>query len=140
MVLPHWPGTPPPPHVAGALQLPQFKIPLQPSPAGPQVRLCCAQVSGTQLDAHFPATPPPPQLCPAGQVPQGMVCPHPSAMVPQLFPCAMQVVGTHPASDEPPLDSQAAISMDEVNSPNTAIEFLLMGPPGDWERCIHSTI
>src|SRR6185312_4626609 len=46
---PHCPATPPPPQVWPAGQLPQESWPPQPSPAGPQERLCCAQVSGT----HF---------------------------------------------------------------------------------------
>src|SRR5580704_11191087 len=48
-VPPHWPETPPPPHVCGEMQLPQVGIRLpHPSPAGPQAMCCCRHVSGTQ--------------------------------------------------------------------------------------------
>lgn len=50
---PHCPETLPPPQVAGAVHVPHCSRLPQPSPAGPQVMFCCAQVSGVQ-------TPPPP--------------------------------------------------------------------------------
>ena len=46
---PHWPATPPPPQIAGGVQVPQLREPPQPSPAVPQLMLCWAQVTGTQV-------------------------------------------------------------------------------------------
>jgi hypothetical protein len=46
---PHWPGTPPPPHVCGGVQLPHCSEPPQPSPAGPQLMFCCWHVSVVQV-------------------------------------------------------------------------------------------
>src|SRR5580700_6584480 len=43
---PHWPATPPPPHVCGDVHDPQLSWPPHPSPAGPQAMFCCAHVSG----------------------------------------------------------------------------------------------
>ncbi len=44
--MPHWLGTPAPPHVAGAVHIPHMMTLPQPSPAGPQPMFCCMHVSG----------------------------------------------------------------------------------------------
>ena len=43
------PGSPPPPQVWGAVQVPQSRVPPQPSAAGPQVKPSWAQVRGVQV-------------------------------------------------------------------------------------------
>ena len=80
-LLPQTPGVPPPPHVKIPGQVsPHWITPPQPSPAGPQLKPCFAQVVGLQLGA--PSTPrpllpphtlkpPPPQYCGFGQAPEG---------------------------------------------------------------------
>ena len=63
--LPHTPGVPPPPQVSGATHAPHWIRLPHPSPAGPQLKLCCWQVSGTHAPPgapHWPATPPPPHV------------------------------------------------------------------------------
>lgn len=44
--MPHWLGTPPPPHVSGDGQLPHMMTLPQPSPAGPQPMFWAAHVDG----------------------------------------------------------------------------------------------
>ncbi len=44
-----------PPHVAGAVQVPQLSSPPHPSPAGPQLKPSFAQVVGVQHEPHMPA-------------------------------------------------------------------------------------
>ena len=78
-VPPHMLGMPPPPQVSGAAQLPHWRRPPQPSPAGPQLNPSIAQVRGTQLlpasggttsrPPRRPGWPPPPQVSGQGAVP-----------------------------------------------------------------------
>jgi hypothetical protein len=96
-------GVPPPPHIAGAVQLPQWSRFPQPSPTGPQFAAACVQVRGTQGVLGTPqvfAAPPPPHVAGALQLPHMMMLPQPSAIGPQVAPADMHVRGTHtgPAS------------------------------------------
>jgi hypothetical protein len=96
--------------------VPQFNVPPQPSPAGPQVMAWLAQVRGLQTPLsmlpHWPSTPPPPQVWPAGQDPQLSVPPQPSPAGPQPMPSLAQVSGTQqappqtPSTPPPPQTSQ----------------------------------
>ena len=79
---------------AGAVQVPQLRVPPQPSamvpqlsPAGQVVAAC----SRTWL-----AVPPPPQVCGAAQVPQLTMPPQPSGTVPQLSPAGQSRSGVQP--------------------------------------------
>src|SRR2546423_463534 len=88
---PHTPGVPPPPHVCGAVQVPQSNVPPQPSPCWPQLIAIVAQsavVFGTQpaVPPHTLGAPPPPHVCGAVQVPHSSSPPHPSATGPQFTP------------------------------------------------------
>src|SRR5580693_2845805 len=88
---PHWPLTPPPPHVWPAGHGWQSEV----NP--PQPSLCCPHVP-VAYDAlvrdvhvppsgapHMPGVPPPPQLCGAAQVPQLLVSPlQPSVCCPHV--------------------------------------------------------
>src|ERR1700685_2361058 len=47
---PHWPRTPPPPHVSGLTHVPQLIWLPHPSPAMPHDNPCAAHVNGWQLD------------------------------------------------------------------------------------------
>jgi hypothetical protein len=79
MGAPQTPGVPAPPQVCGAVQVPQFCVPPQPSPETPQDRPSAAQFFGVQAAVpHLPG-PPPPQMAGAVQVPQLMTPPQPSA-------------------------------------------------------------
>ncbi len=49
--IPHWPETPPPPHVSGATQVPHWSKLPQPSPVGPQAMFWLTHVVGAQLPA-----------------------------------------------------------------------------------------
>ena len=44
---------PPPPQVSGAVQVPQLRVPPQPSPAGPQLKPSAAHVVGTHAAPHL---------------------------------------------------------------------------------------
>ena len=118
--LPQTPGVPPPPQVEGALQVPHWSSPPQPSPAGPHWMLCCAQVSGVHalgVQTPFPQNPlqqspavehaapwaphggthlPPLQERPAGQVHCRMP-PQPSGNGPHWIGLSAQVSGVQPA-------------------------------------------
>src|ERR1019366_3974728 len=64
---PHWPATPPPPHVVGVGQEPQLAITFpQPSPAGPQSIICSLHVRGTHVlpggEPQTPGVPLPPHV------------------------------------------------------------------------------
>jgi hypothetical protein len=65
-VPPQTPSVPPPPQVSQPEQEPQFWLPPQPSPAGPQLIPCAAQETGVQVPEsmapHWPSTPPPPHV------------------------------------------------------------------------------
>jgi hypothetical protein len=87
--------TPPPPQVCGAVHVPQFRVPPQPSAIDPQFAPWAAQVVGVQPQTF--AVPPPPHVCGAEQLPQLSVCPQPSEIVPQFFPCAAHAVGVQQA-------------------------------------------
>src|SRR5262249_14431943 len=71
-------GTPRPPHVLGATQVPQSSSPPQLSAILPQLADASAQVRGVQFD---------------GQVPQSKRPPHPSPLGPQVTPICAQVRG-----------------------------------------------
>src|SRR5438067_1539279 len=71
-------GIPPPPHVSGALHLPQLSAFPQPSPAGPHVKPRLPQVAGVQvLVPHLPG-PPPPHVSVPMHGPQSRGPPQPS--------------------------------------------------------------
>jgi hypothetical protein len=85
---PHWPETPPPPHVWGGVHVPQLvMMPPHPSLAGPHMTLD-GQGWGVHMPdggaPHWPDTPAPPHVCPAGHGLQSAVrppqpslcCPH----------------------------------------------------------------
>ncbi len=94
---PHWPGTPPPPHVSGVVQLPQLSDPPQPLPAGPHMMFCEAQVIGVHVGMpHWPGTPPPPHVCGETQVPQLSEPPQPSPAGPHAMFCDAHVSGVQP--------------------------------------------
>jgi len=88
-LFPHWFGVPPPPHVSGGVQVPQFVVPPQPSAIVPQV--CCAShFAGVHGGApHTFAMPPPPHVCPVGHVPQGIRFPQPSPISPHGSPASV---------------------------------------------------
>jgi hypothetical protein len=70
---PQWFGMPPPPQVAGAVQVPHMSGPPQPSLAAPQLYPIIAHVIGVQVPGmHLP---PGPQLEPPSHVPQFAVRP-----------------------------------------------------------------
>ena len=74
-----------PPQIWGLAQLPQLRVPPQPSETLPQVLPKAAQVVGVQ--APVPQTlevPPPPQVCGLGHEPQLRVPPQPSDALPQF--------------------------------------------------------
>lgn len=77
----HWPPT----QVLEPEQLPQFKVPPQPSEMPPQLLPCAAQLVLVQPQTL--STPPPPQLFGALQLPQLICLPQPSEMDPQFLPC-----------------------------------------------------
>ena len=78
---PHTLVVPPPPQVCGAVQVPQFSVPPQPSASEPQFFPCAAQVVGVQPQTF--AVPLPPQVWGAVQAPQLSVPPQPSGHEPQ---------------------------------------------------------
>lgn len=76
-----------PPQAWFAPQLPQLRVPPQPSGIVPQVLPCAAQVVGWQqvlLERH---------TCPEGQAPHESDPPQPSDAVPQAAPTALHVAG-----------------------------------------------
>ncbi len=96
VIIPHWPGIPPPPQVAGALHNPHATTLPQPSEIDPQLAPVPAQLFG----AHVPrpqtsAVPPPPQVSGDLHSPHDRVPPQPSGLVPQLAWRLAQVAGTH---------------------------------------------
>src|SRR5262249_28000203 len=82
-----------PPHVWGALHVPQLSMkPPQVSPAGPQVKPCSWHVFGTHTATPHLLGPPPPQVSPAlSQLPQSCVLPQPSVCVPHSAPRSAHV-------------------------------------------------
>jgi hypothetical protein len=101
--LPHALAVPAPPHVSGAVQVPQLSVPPQPSACVPHVAPSSVHVFGVQVCAA-PQTlgvPPPPQLSSPVHVPQlAIVPPQPSPAGPQLIavppgPAFAHVFGTH---------------------------------------------
>jgi hypothetical protein len=93
---PHWPGDPPPPHVAGGMQVPQLGIRFpHPSPAGPQLMFWSWHVFGVHVPpegTHLPAT----HDWLAGHVPQSSALPHPSPACPHDRPWPWHVSGWQP--------------------------------------------
>jgi hypothetical protein len=84
---PHLKWVPPPPQVSGAVQVPQLRVPPQPSPISPQLALTMAQVRGVHVpapDPHLNGVPPPPQVSGAVQLPQLTVPPQPSDAMPHV--------------------------------------------------------
>jgi hypothetical protein len=90
------------------VHVPQLSESPQPSPAGPQLIFCEAQVSGTQSPPskppsggmkpvpHTPGLPPPPHFKGDAHVPQEAINPpQPSPAGPQLKPMSAQVFGLH---------------------------------------------
>jgi hypothetical protein len=80
-------ATPPPPHVSGAVQLPQLTVrPPHPSDCAPHVPGKSAHVFGVHRGGPPPHTlgvPPPPHVAGAVHVPQlGVSPPHPSLCTP----------------------------------------------------------
>jgi hypothetical protein len=95
---------PPPPHVAGEVQVPHWISPPQPSLAGPQLSPQSAHVFGVQLllPPQLLALPPPPHVAGALQLPHWITPPHPSPIGPQLTASSVHVAGTHcPKPPEP---------------------------------------
>ena len=85
-------GVPPPPHVFGAVQVPQLNVPPQPSGTEPQLFPAGHVVIGVQPQTF--GVPPPPQLLGDVQDPQSRILGHvPLGIVPQLAPRLAQVVG-----------------------------------------------
>src|SRR5262245_57859302 len=93
VVPPHTFGTPPPPHVCGAVHVPQSISVPQPSFCCPHEALSCAQVSGVHGALPHLLGPPPPQKSGAVQLPQSTRFPHPSDCLPQSTPSSAQVLG-----------------------------------------------
>lgn len=95
--LPHAFGTPPPPHVAGAVQEPHDNMLPQPSATAPHVAPACWQVRGVhEPRPHTFATPPPPHVSPdTVHAPQSTWPPQLSLTTPQFFPSCWQVDGVH---------------------------------------------
>ncbi len=78
----------PPPHVSGAVQLPQVIVPPHPSSQGPQLNGFGQAVSGTHVQTLLT------QLGRlGGHVPQSTKPPQPSEMLPQFCPAAHWVMG-----------------------------------------------
>jgi hypothetical protein len=128
-VQPHWPGLfGSPPQVCGAVQLPHWRVPLQPSPAGPQVTPCDWQVSAAQ-PSGLPPTPQTlglvaPQVWPIGQSPHMRMPPHlVSVAGPQLAPRSMHVEW-QPTPPPPP-------KLSPPSAPPAALPVLmpLLAPP-----------
>lgn len=86
---PHTFGVPAPPQVCGAVQLPQLRVPPQPSEMDPQFLPWAAHVVGVQLPVQTLLT----QVCPFAQVPQSRVPPQPLEALPQLNPRDAHVAG-----------------------------------------------
>jgi hypothetical protein len=85
-------GVPPPPQVSSPVQVPQSRVPPQPSEMVPQFLPCAAHVVGMQ--PHTFGVPPPPHVSGDPHDPQSSGCGHvPFGIVPQFLPCSAQVVG-----------------------------------------------
>src|SRR5262249_2127156 len=77
-------------------QVPHWRSPPQPSPAGPHWMPSWAQVFGVHIGMpHTLGTPPPPQVWPIGQLPHWMMLPQPSFAGPQVMFCWAQVFAPH---------------------------------------------
>jgi len=90
-VAPHTLGVPPPPHVCGALHVPQLSVPPQPSGIDPQFLPCAAHVVGVHGRVQVLFV----QTWPLGQEPQLRVPPQPLPIEPQLP--VMHTAGTQAA-------------------------------------------
>lgn len=75
-------------HVCPPAQVPQLRLPPQPSAALPQLNPSPEQLFGVQVEQTLPM-----QLCPTPQVPQLRVPPQPSEAPPQLNPRPAHVFG-----------------------------------------------
>ncbi len=129
-VHPHWFGVPPPPHVLGAVQLPQVSIPPQPFeiiPHSPAV-----QVFGVHPQTLAPASPgPPPHVSGAVQDPQlTMPVPHPFGIDPQLSGAGHAVSGAQPqtlgapASPAPPPHVSGSVHVPQLIIPPQPSEII----------------
>jgi len=94
---------PPPPQVAGAVQVPHVRTLPQPSETVPHVAFADAQVAGVHLPEPQVFGPPPPQLCGAVHVPHESMPLQPSEMDPQVALWSVQVVGTQTGATAPTL-------------------------------------
>ncbi len=117
---PHRLGSPPPPHVSGASQLPQPSVELQPSSMLPHSAPSCEQVVGVQ--PHRLGSPPPPHVSGASQLPQSSVDSQPSLTVPHSAPRLAQVSGSqgvapHRLGPSPPQTSGGAQSPQSRREP-----------------------
>jgi hypothetical protein len=85
-------AVPPPPHVSDPVQVPQSRVPVQPSEIVPQFLPCAAHVVG--VHPHTFAVPPPPHVFGRVHDPQSSDCGHvPLGIVPHSALCAAHVVG-----------------------------------------------
>jgi hypothetical protein len=89
---------PPPPHVAGAAQLPQLSMPPHPLGTSPQLAPRAEHVTG--VHPHLFGTPPPPHRAGATHVPQFCTSPHPSETKPHSAPTWAQVHVEQPSSSQ----------------------------------------
>ena len=85
-------------HTSVPLQLPQFKVPPQPSERLPQVALWAAQVVGVHGMFEQTLAVSDPQTFLGPHAPQSSVPLQPSEIVPHCAPSAAQVVGTQAPS------------------------------------------
>jgi hypothetical protein len=92
-VQPHVFGVSPPPHVWGAVHVPQSSMPPHPSGIEPQCASMASQLVGVQ--PHVFGVSPPPHVWGAVHVPQSSMPPHPSGTSPQLASASLQVLGVH---------------------------------------------
>lgn len=91
-------GTPPPPHVSGALHVPQSSTLPQPSETWPQLAPSFSQVVGVQAVVPHLFAPSPPQKSPVSQLPQSITKLQPSGIEPHSAPKLEQVPGLQPPS------------------------------------------
>ena len=103
-------------HVCPPAQVPQLRLPPQPSAALPQLNPSPEQVFGVQVEQTLPM-----QLCPTPQVPQLRVPPHPSETLPQFSPAGQLVAGVQHTSL---LQTPGAAQVPQLRVPPHASEAL----------------
>jgi hypothetical protein len=118
-------GVPPPPHVCGAVQVPQFTVPPQPFGTVPQLSPAGHVVRGVQ--PQTPGVPPPPQVCGAVQMPQEP--PQPSG--PQFLP-VHSGVQPHTFATPPPPHVSGAVQVPQLRQKpvQTSPEIIPQSPSG----------